>query len=81
MFAPSNGWRPFPGYPFDYKKETPQIERAKENGFSIVRPYCSGWMFPLYFQGHTQIVDALGNVVAKSLTRNKTEVVTAELVR
>ena len=81
LFAPSNGWRPFPGYPFDYKKETPQIERAKENGFSIVRPYCCGWMFPLYFQGHTQIVDALGNVVAKSATRNKTEVITAELVR
>ena len=81
LFAPSNGWRPFPGYPFDYKKETPQIERAKENGFSIVRPYCAGWMFPLYFQGHSQIVDALGNVVAKSSTKNKTEVITAELVR
>jgi predicted amidohydrolase len=81
LFAPSNGFRPFPGYPFDSKKETPQIQRAKENGFSIVRPYCCGWMFPLYFQGHTQIVDALGNVVAKSLTRNKTEIVTAELVR
>jgi hypothetical protein len=38
-------------------------------------------MFPLYFQGHTQIVDALGNVVAKSLTRNKTEIVTVELIR
>jgi hypothetical protein len=38
-------------------------------------------MFPLYFQGHTQIVDALGNVVVKSSTRNKTEVITAELVR
>jgi hypothetical protein len=60
---------------------TGRIERAKENGFSIVRPYCCGWMFPLYFQGHTQIVDALGNVVAKSATRNKTEVITAELVR
>ena len=81
LFAPSNGWRPFPGYPFDYKKETPQIERAKENGFTIVRPYCAGWMFPLYFQGHTQIVDALGNVVAKSATKNNTEVITAELVR
>jgi predicted amidohydrolase len=81
LFAPSNGFRPFPGYPFDYKKETPQIQRAIENGFSIVRPYCCGWMFPLYFQGHTQIVDALGNVVAKSLTRNKTEIITAELVR
>ena len=81
LFAPSNGFRPFPGYPFDSKKETPQIQRAIENGFSIVRPYCCGWMFPLYFQGHTQIVDALGNVVAKSLTRNKTEIITAELIR
>jgi predicted amidohydrolase len=81
LFAPSNGWRPFPGYPFDYKKETPQIERAKENGFSIVRPYCAGWMFPLYFQGHTQIVDALGNIVAKSSTYNKSEIVTATLIR
>ena len=81
LFAPSNGFRPFPGYPFDSKKETPQIQRAIENGFSIVRPYCAGWMFPLYFQGHTQIVDALGNVVAKSLTRNKTEIITTELIR
>ncbi len=81
LFAPSNGWRPFPGYPFDYKKETPQIERAKENGMSIVRPYCAGWMFPLYFQGHSQIVDATGKVVASSLTRDKTEILIAELVR
>ena len=81
LFAPSNGWRPFPGYPFDYNKETPQIQRAKENGFTIVRPYCAGWMFPLYFQGHSQIVDATGRVVAASLTKNKTEVLIAELVR
>lgn len=81
LFAPSNGWRLFPGYPFDYNKETPQIQRAKENGFSIVRPYCAGWMFPLYFQGHSQIVDATGKVVAASLTRNKTEILLAELVR
>jgi len=81
LFAPSNGWRPFPGYPFDYNKETPQIQRAKENGFSIVRPYCAGWMFPLYFQGHSQIVDATGKVVAASLTKNKTEILIAELVR
>lgn len=81
LFAPSNGWRPFPGYPFDYKKETPQIQRAKENGMSIVRPYCAGWMFPLYFQGHSQIVDATGKVVASSLTRDKTEILIAELVR
>ena len=66
---------------FDYNKETPQIQRAKENGFSIVRPYCAGWMFPLYFQGHSQIVDATGKVVAASLTKNKTEVLIAELVR
>lgn len=81
LFAPSNGWRPFPGYPFDTKTETPQIDRAKENGFSVVRPYCSGWMFPLYFQGHTMIVDASGKIVAKSFTRNKTEIVIADLVR
>ena len=81
LVAPSNGWRLFPGYPFDYKKETPQIQIAKDNNYNIVRPYCAGWMFPLYFQGHSQIVDATGKVVAASLTKNKTEVLIAELVR
>lgn len=80
LFAPSNGWRPYPGYPFDYAKETPQIKRAYENGFSIIRPYCAGWLIPLYFQGHTQIVDAYGKVVLQAKSKDKTEVLTAELV-
>lgn len=75
LVAPSNGYRPFPGYPFDYKKETPQIQRAQENNFCIIRPYCAGWLGPLYFQGHTMIVDKFGNVIGKAKSKDKTELV------
>lgn len=78
IICPSNGWRPFPGYPYDSKKEKPHIDRAKENNVIVIRPYCAGWLFPLYFQGHTEIVDGQGNVVGKSYTKNKTEFVVAE---
>lgn len=80
LVAPSNGYRPFPGYPFDYKKETPQIQRAQENCFSIVRPYCAGWLGILYFQGHTMIVDKFGNVMEKSKTKNKTELIFSVII-
>ena len=42
ILAPSNGWRPFPNYPFDKIKERPQVQRAIENKVHIIRPYCSG---------------------------------------
>lgn len=80
LVAPSNGYRPFPGYPFDFEKETPQIQRAKENSYAIVRPYCAGWLGPLYFSGRTMIVDKNGNILAQSTTRNKTELVFASIV-
>jgi predicted amidohydrolase len=72
LVAPSNGYRPFPGYPFNYKKETPQIQRANENKYAVIRPYFAGWMFPLYFQGRTMIVDKNG-IIYSSKTRDKTE--------
>jgi predicted amidohydrolase len=78
--APSNGYRPFPGYPFNFEKETPQIQRAKENNFAIVRPYCAGWLGPLYFSGRTMIVDKDGKVLSQSTTRNQTELVFATIV-
>lgn len=79
LVAPSNGWRLFPGYPFDPISETPQIERAKENGFAIVRPYCAGWLGPLYFAGRSMIVDKYGNIINKSKTRNKTELLISDI--
>ena len=79
LVAPSNGYRPFPGYPFDYKKETPQLQIAKDNNYNIVRPYCAGWLVPIYFAGRTMIVDRKGNVVAKSKSLNKSENVIADL--
>jgi predicted amidohydrolase len=79
LVAPSNGYRPFPGYPFDYKKETPQLQRAEENNYNIVRPYFAGWLGPLYFAGRTMIVDRNGNVVAKSKSLTTTEIVKANL--
>lgn len=67
LVAPSGGWRPYPNYPFDKIKECPQLKRSIENNISIIRPYCCGWLFPgLYFQGHTQIVDPYGKVLAES---------------
>jgi predicted amidohydrolase len=80
LVAPSNGYRPFPGYPFDYKKETPQLQRAEENNYNIVRPYFAGWLGPLYFAGRTMIVDRNGNVVAKSKSLTTTEIVKANLL-
>jgi predicted amidohydrolase len=79
LVAPSNGYRPFPGYPFDLKKETPQIQRAEENKYAVVRPYFAGWMFPLYFQGRTMIVDKFGTIYS-SKTRNKTELVCTTII-
>jgi predicted amidohydrolase len=79
LVAPSNGYRPFPGYPFDFEKETPQIQRAEENNYAVVRPYFAGWMFPLYFQGRTMIVDKFGTIYS-SKTRNKTELVFATII-
>ena len=79
LVAPSNGWRLFPGYPFDPISETPQIERAKENGLAIVRPYCAGWLGPLYFAGRSMIVDKFGNIINQSKTRNKTELLISDI--
>ncbi len=79
VVCPSNGWRPFPGYPFDPKKEKPHIDRAKENNVIVIRPYCAGWLFPLYFQGHTEIVDGNGNLINRSYTYNRTELVIGEI--
>ena len=80
LVAPSNGWRPFPGYPFDSKKETPQIQRAQENNYAVIRPYCAGWLGPLYFAGRTMIVDKDGDILSQSVTRNKTELLFATIV-
>ena len=79
LISPSNGWRLFPGYPYDPKKEKPHRDRALENKIYVARPYCAGWMFPLYFQGHTEIVDRSGNVLSAAKTNNKTELVFADI--
>lgn len=79
LVAPSNGWRLFPGYPFDPVIETPQIERAKENNFAIIRPYCAGWLGPLYFAGRSMIVDKMGNIINQSKTRNQTELLISNI--
>lgn len=78
LVAPSNGFRPFPGYPFDKNSETPQIQRALENKIAVIRPYCAGWLFPLYFAGRTMIVDKNGKIT-KSKNTNKTELVFANI--
>ena len=79
LVAPSNGYRPFPGYPFNYKKETPQIQRVEENKYAVIRPYFAGWMFPLYFQGRTMIVDKNGTIYS-SKTRDKTELLVVTII-
>ena len=79
LLCPSNGWRLFPGYPYDPKKEKPHKDRAFENKIYIARPYCAGWMFPLYFQGHTEIVGRNGEVLSAAKTNNKTELVIADI--
>ena len=65
--------------PFDPKIETPQIERAKENNFAIIRPYCAGWLGPFYFAGRSMIVDKMGNIISKSKTRNQTELLISDI--
>lgn len=78
--APSGGWRPYPGYPFDMTKDMPQIARAKETGLNIIRPYQCGWMEPgMYFDGRTSIVDKYGYIVETSESTTREEVVLAEI--
>jgi len=78
--APSGGWRPFPGYPFDIVKDMPQKERARESGLSIVRPYQCGWVEPgMYFDGRTNIVDGNGQVTHMSRSTSHEEVIVADI--
>ncbi len=80
LVAPSGGWRPYPGYPFDKEKESPQIQRSIENQIIIVRPYCCGWLKPgLYFQGHTQIVGPGGEILAESIDWSRQKIFYAEV--
>lgn len=80
LVAPSGGWRPYPGYPFDKEKESPQIQRSIENQIVIVRPYCCGWLKPgLYFQGHTQIVGTKGEILAESIDWSRQKIFYAEV--
>lgn len=80
IFSPSGGWRPYPDYPFDAEKETPQLKRSAEYRISIVRPYCCGWLFPgLYFQGHTQIVGPQGEILAQSTDWDKEKIFYADI--
>lgn len=80
IFAPSGGWRPYPDYPFDAERESPQLKRSVENKISIVKPYCCGWLFPgLYFQGHTQIVDMNGEILAESVDWGQEKIFYAEI--
>ena len=80
IVAPSGGFRPYPNYPFDFEKETPQIQRAKENNIFVLRPYCAGWIFPgIYFQGHTMAVDNNGKVIAKSKSKDNGEVIVVDV--
>lgn len=80
LVAPSNGFRPFPGYPFDRSKETPQIQRAQENDYIVIRPYCAGWLGPLYFSGRSMIVDKNGDILAESKSRNDTELLITRVI-
>lgn len=80
IVAPSGGWRPYPKYPFDKETEQPQLKRSKENKIAIIRPYCCGWLFPgLYFQGHTQIVDTDGSIIAESIDWDKQKIFYADI--
>lgn len=81
LVGPSNGFRPIPGYPFDKNKETPQIQRAIENDYVVIRPYCAGWFGPLYFSGRSMIVGNDGVVLAESKFRNQTELLVANIIR
>ena len=80
IVAPSGGFRPYPNYPFDFDKETPQIQRAKENNIFVLRPYCAGWIFPgIYFQGHTMAIDNTGKIIAKSKSKDDGEVIVVDV--
>jgi len=78
--APSGGWRPYPGYPFDEVKDMPQKERAKESGLWIVRPYQCGWMIPgVYFDGRTSVVNSKGEVVERAEQPSQEEIIVCEI--
>lgn len=80
LVAPSGGWRPYPGYPFDKENESPQIQRSIENQIAIIRPYCCGWVKPgLYFQGHTQIVGANGEILTESIDWSRQKIFYSEV--
>ena len=77
--APSGGWRPYPGYPFD-ASDMPQIQRAKEVSLAVVRPYSCGWMAPgLYFDGHTTIVSPTGLINASAPSTILESIVVADI--
>jgi predicted amidohydrolase len=78
--APSGGWRPYPGYPFDMEKDMPQIKRAKEQNIPIIRPYQCGWMSPgMYFDGRTSIVNRFGHIQECSDSTTREEIVLAHI--
>lgn len=83
--APSAGYRPYVGYPFDEIIDNPQIERAKENNISIVRAYQCGWMeykniLPfLYFEGHSNIVLPDGKIAIKSKNIEEEQILIADV--
>lgn len=80
IVAPSAGWRPWPGYPFDPQKERPQIERAMENNRAVVRPYCCGWLSPgLYFEGRSQIIGPDGEVLAEARRLDQQEILCVDI--
>lgn len=79
IVAPSGGYRPYPNYPFDFVKETPQIQRSMENNILIIRPYCAGWLFPgFYFQGNSMAVKN-GEILCKSKEKGMGEVMFVEI--
>lgn len=81
LIAPSNGWRLFPGYPFNKIKERPQVQRAIENNVNILRPYCAGWLLPFfYFDGRSHAVNKYGMTINESKSRNETEVLFGEII-
>lgn len=81
IVAPSSGWRPYPWYPFNRKKECPQIYRAVENDIVIFRPYCCGFLFPgLFFQGHSMIVGKYGEIIKESISIFKQEILSWDVI-
>ena len=74
LLCPSNGFRLSKNWPFDKVKERPQVQRSQENGIYVIRPYCAGSLWPLfYFQGHSHATDKNGNTIIESQTRENTE--------